>query len=168
MSALSCVTREQLSRLPGLASGTVTLRLPAARGLESASGGKSGLHLGVTVMVALHEHIPNPINRRWNASHVMYEYRLVDVGGRELLTYHWHPESVFLGPDHPHLHVSAALDAQVSTRERRVVGLDKLPLVTGQVSLPTFVRMLITEFGVAPLRSAWRDILDRAEAALTR
>jgi hypothetical protein len=96
----------------------------------------------------------------------MYTLTLHDSAHRELLVYHWHPGRSFLGPDHPHLHVSAALDAQVDAMSRREIGLDKLHLPTGQVTLAAFVRMLITEFNVAPIRSEWRDILDRAETAL--
>lgn len=96
----------------------------------------------------------------------MYTLSLHDTLQRELLVYHWHPGRFFLGPDHPHLHVSAALTAQAEAQSSRLIGLDKLHLTTGQVSLAAFVRMLITEFGAAPLRSEWRDILDRAEAAL--
>jgi hypothetical protein len=95
---------------------------------------------------------------------LMYEYRLLDDRDRELLVFHWQPDS--RGPDHPHLHVSAALTAQVNAQSTREIGLDKLHLPTGHVAFAAFIRMLITEFGVAPLRQDWRDILDRAEAAL--
>ncbi len=100
----------------------------------------------------------------------MYEYRLLDRDHQELLVYHWQPGLRFLGPDHPHMHVSAALHAQVDARHRREIGLDKLHMATGVVSLAAFVRMLITEFGVSPLRHDWRETLDRveAEAALDR
>jgi hypothetical protein len=83
---------------------------------------------------------------------------------RELLAYHWHPDPDVAGPDFPHLHVSAALNAQVDAVNRREIGLDKLHLTTGVVTPTNFVRMLITEFGVAPLRHDWQDVLDRAEA----
>jgi len=94
----------------------------------------------------------------------MYSMALLDVQERELLVYHWHPVSRFEGLDHPHLHVSAALTAQVDATTRREIGLDKLHLPTGQVSLAAVIRMLITEFGIAPLRHDWRDVLDRAAA----
>jgi hypothetical protein len=81
----------------------------------------------------------------------MYEYGLIDRVQRELLVYHWHPQS--LGPDYPHLHVSASLSAQVDAQTRRSIDLDKLHVVTGHVSLQAFVRMVITEFKVRPLRA---------------
>ena len=94
---------------------------------------------------------------------VSYEYRLLDHDGRELLVYHWQPGPDFLGPDHPHLHVSASLSAQTSALERRSIDLDKLHLATGRVSLASVVRMLIAEFGIAPRRHDWAEVLDRAE-----
>lgn len=94
----------------------------------------------------------------------MYAFQLLDHHHEELLVYHWQPGPDFEGPDHPHLHVSAALNAQVDAVSRREFGLDKLHLPTGQVPLAAIVRMLITEFGIAPLRHDWQDILDRVEA----
>ncbi|MBA2521394.1 MAG: hypothetical protein H0V24_17190 [Chloroflexia bacterium] len=96
----------------------------------------------------------------------MYEYRLLDYHNRELLVYHWQPGQGFAGPDPPHLHVSAALDAQIDALSQRQIQLDKRHLATGRVSLPAVVRMLITEFGIAPLRHDWRAILDRTETAV--
>ena len=82
----------------------------------------------------------------------MYQYRLLDHIERELLVYHWQPGSAYLGPDHPHLHVSASLNAQTSAVDRQSIDLDKLHLATGRVSLASVVRMLITELGIAPRR----------------
>lgn len=96
----------------------------------------------------------------------MYQYRLLDHDHRELLVYHWQPGTEFQGPDHPHLHVSAALDAQVDAVTRREIGLDKLHIATGQVSLAALAWMLITEFGIAPLRHDWRTTLDRTDLEL--
>lgn len=151
-------------QLPTAGSGMVAFRLPSSRSLKSQTSGRSGLYLSVTIILALGEQVANPVDRRWQASPAMYEYRLADHIGRELLVYHWQPGPRFLGPDHPHLHVSAALDAQVDAVTRREIGLDKLHIATGVVSLAVFVRMLITEFGVAPLRHDWRETLDRVEA----
>lgn len=93
----------------------------------------------------------------------MYQYRLLDRDGRELLVYHWQPGANFRGPDHPHLHISASLSAQINALERRSIDLDMLHLATGRVSLASVVRMLITEFGIAPRRHDWTEMLDRAE-----
>jgi hypothetical protein len=104
--------------------------------------------------------------RRWRVASRTYQYRLLDRAERELLTYHWQPGAEFLGPDHPHLHVSAALDTRINALDMESIDLSRRHLTTGLVSLGDFVRMLIEEFGVAPVRSDWRDALARAEAAL--
>jgi hypothetical protein len=95
----------------------------------------------------------------------MYRYRLLDRDQAELLVYHWQPGPEYAGPDHPHVHVSAALQAKVDARTTREIGLDKLHIATGLVSLAAIVRMLIAEFGIAPQRADWREILERIEAA---
>lgn len=94
----------------------------------------------------------------------MHQYRILGRDERELLTYHWQPGTAFLGPDHSHLHVSAALAAQVTTLETESIDLSRRHLATGMVSLAAVVRMLIEEFGVAPVRSDWREVLSTAEA----
>ncbi|MBA3450076.1 MAG: hypothetical protein H0T18_02555 [Chloroflexia bacterium] len=96
----------------------------------------------------------------------MYEYRLLDRDERELLVYHWQPGDEYQGPNYPHLHVSATLSAQISAIDRRSIDLDKLHLATGHVSLAAVVRMLITEFQIAPRRPDWREMLDRHEQSL--
>lgn len=95
----------------------------------------------------------------------MYQYRLLDRDQTELLVYHWQPGPDSAGPDHPHLHISAALRAKVDASSTRTIGLDKLHIATGLVSLAAVVRMLIAEFGVAPQRPDWRETLDRIDAA---
>ena len=95
----------------------------------------------------------------------MYRYRLLDHDQTELLVYHWQPGPDYAGPDHPHLHVSAAFRAKLDAVTTREIGLDKLHIATGRVSLAAVVRMLIAEFGIAPQRADWRENLDRIEAA---
>jgi hypothetical protein len=82
-----------------------------------------------------------------------------DRAGVELLAWHWQPGPAASGPDHPHLHVSAALRPALSSGDRAVVPLDKMHLPTGVVSLAGVVRMLIEEFGVQPAAADWRQRL---------
>jgi hypothetical protein len=131
--------------------------------LRAAAGGPSGLFLDVLLHVDIVEAQTARARRLWHATIRMYQYRLLDHDRRELLVYHWQPGSAFLGPDHPHLHVSASLTAQTSAIEKRSINLDKLHLATGRVSLASVVRMLITEFRVAPRRHNWSETLDRTE-----
>ena len=48
-------------------------------------------------------------------------------------------------------------------RSRRACDLDRRHLATGHVLLAMVVRMLIEEFGVAPLRPDWQQVLDQAD-----
>ena len=110
------------------------------------------------------EETGNPLPRRWRTTTLMYEYRLLDHHHRELLVYHWQPGSSYLGPDHPHLHVSASLRAQVNACDTREIDLDRLHLPTDRVTFEAVIRMLISEFGIAPRRKDWQVTLDRTEA----
>jgi len=166
-SALSCVSLQRFAVLTPSAEGTLLdIQLPDSIRLRLATGGPSFLNLDASFQVETFEDTHQPLRRRWNARIRMYSMTLLDAHNRELLTYHWHPGTFFLGPNHPHIHVSAALDAQVDAVTRREIELDKLHLVTGIVSLAAFVRMLIAEFGVAPLRHDWRETLDRTDREL--
>lgn len=99
--------------------------------------------------------------RQWHVTTKMYEYRLLDHRLEEQLVYHWQPGPDFAGPDHPHVHVSATLDVQIDALSRRAIDLDKLHIPTGRVTLQDMIRMLITEFQVAPRRPDWRETLGR-------
>jgi hypothetical protein len=131
--------------------------------LRASSGGRRGLLFDVETDAAIVEAQADHGRRRWRVSMVMYQYRLLDHDERELLVYHWQPGPDYLGPDEPHLHVSASLNAQTSAVDRQPIDLDKLHLATGRVSMASVVRMLITEFRVAPRRHDWAETLDRTE-----
>lgn len=98
----------------------------------------------------------------WSVAVIAYEYRLLDHNERELVVYHWQPGEI--GHAAPHVHVSAALAVQVNADNRQSVDLDKRHLITGRVEFADFVRMLIMEFDVRPLRPDWEQRL----AALPR
>ncbi len=88
-----------------------------------------------------------------------YAVAFNDRLGIELLAWHWHPGADFAGPDHPHVHVSAALRPSLAAGERAVIPIDKLHLPTGPVALAAVVRMLVEEFGVQPIANDWRERL---------
>lgn len=98
---------------------------------------------------------------RWNVVPrvVGYDYALLDRDGVELLAYHWHPGRGGLGPDAPHVHVSAALRPGRASGNAAILPLDKRHLLTGAVALGGFLGMLIDEFGIAPLAADWRHRL---------
>jgi hypothetical protein len=89
----------------------------------------------------------------WRIELSSYVFALLDRNGREVLTWHWHLGREFAGPNHPHLHVSAAVRFPDARGEAAPVVLDKLHLPTGVVLLPSVVRAPIEECGVQPL--AW-------------
>jgi hypothetical protein len=163
--AVGCLTPHQLVLANGaLRSGNLHVAaFSSPASLRTPNGGPSGLFLDVTCSFA----VESSSTRRIGYPRVTartYAYRLLDHHHRELLVYHWQPGPDHAGPDHPHLHISAALDAQVDAINRREIGLDKLHVATGDVTLAAVVRMLITEFGIAPLRLDWREVLDRIES----
>lgn len=148
------VFRPDERQILGFARGPVSLR--------GVGGGPSGLLFDIRQQIVL---IPDG-RRRWRVELRMYEYCLLDQQERELLVYHWQPGPESRGPDYPHLHVSAALHAQVNAVTTRTLDLDKRHLATGHVSLAMVARMVIEEFGVAPLRPDWRQVLDQANHVL--
>jgi hypothetical protein len=132
--------------------------------LRAPSGGPRGLLLDLSHVFVIGEAPESvPFRRRWRVTTRMYQYRLLDRAERELLVYHWQPGDAFLGPDHPHVHVSAALLAHVTAVDTETIDLTSVHLATGRVSLEAVIRMLIEEFGVAPQRPDWRETLARTE-----
>ncbi len=92
----------------------------------------------------------------WEARTAGYYYALEDDNGREIIAYHWHPGSAIGSvPDYPHLHLGAG--SRVSLGE-----LQKAHVPTGYVSLADFLRLLISDFQITPLRDDWAPILDGA------
>jgi hypothetical protein len=136
-----------------------TITSPVPVSLRSTSGGPRGLRLQVTSSFAV---LQDRSNRR-RVVERMYAYRLLDHQHTELLVYHWQPGPDFRGPDQPHLHVSAALSAKTDAVARENIGLDRRHIATGRVSPADIIRMLITEFDVAPQRHNWQSVLDNSE-----
>lgn len=133
----------------GDADAWIAFRAPAALRCADPLRGAS---LIVRVFVRSAE------ERRWNVDPrvVGYDYALLDRDGVELLAYHWHPGRGGLGPDAPHVHVSAALRPGRASGDAAILPLDKRHLLTGPVSLAGFLGMLVGEFGIAPLAADWR------------
>ncbi len=80
-----------------------------------------------------------------------YNYAIYDSERREVLIYHWHPNS--RSPiATPHLHLEQG--AKVGRSEVRDAHLP-----TGFVSLASFLRLLVVDLGVQPQRPDWDTIL---------
>lgn len=140
-----------------------TLEFGTPASLRAPYGGPSGIFLDVTHVFVIVEADRQPVRRVWQVTTKMYEYRLLDYHHEELLVYHWQPGSDFAGPNHPHVHISASLSAQVDAVARREIELDRLHIATGRVSLEAVVQTLITEFKIAPQRHDWAETLARTE-----
>jgi len=168
VSVTSCVTTQRLTTLTTYytpAEDQTILFPDPPVALRAPSGGPRGLLFDVSHVFAIDE-VPALVRlrRRWRVTTRMYQYRLLDQRERQLLVYHWQPGDAFLGPDHLHLHVSAALSAQLVAAETETIDLASRHLATGRVSLEAVIRMLIEEFDVAPQRADWRETLARTES----
>lgn len=96
--------------------------------------------------------------RSYRVQATSYHYRLIDAQEREVLAYHWHP--VGLSPiTYPHVHLSGRLSPLDAGPGAEPVALGGMHLPTGPVTLADVVRLLITEFGIAPRRADWDAVL---------
>ena len=164
---MSCIGRQHLVVIHGVTTQSIQIRTPIPISLRQLGGGPSGLSMWLWIDAEIVQRDSEPIDRKWTVQLANYQMRLLDRFERELIVYHWMPGPLFLGPDHPHMHVSASFSAQIDANRVREIDLDRLHLPTGRLTVAALVRMLIAEFGVAPLRDDWRDILDRLDAELS-
>jgi hypothetical protein len=108
---------------------------------------------------------------RYRAVFVSYNYQILDLSGREILGFHWHPTGVS-SVTYPHLHLTSRIrpietgDPSNPQRKPSQIPLAEMHIPTGPVLFENVVRLLIEEFGVIPLRPDWDEILLRNEALL--
>lgn len=93
-----------------------------------------------------------------------YEQRILDRDDREVLAFHWHPTGLSNVTD-PHLHLSSRLGQIEMGRNQAPLDLAEMHIPTGFVTLEDVVRLLITEFGITPLRSDWDALLTENRSA---
>jgi hypothetical protein len=129
--------------LSGQSRGNRYVRLP----------GGSGLMFSANYVV-----FQEPGGRAWTATVSTYRYGLYDRNGREILSYHWHPDA----RSHvtaPHLHIGGGVAPWRPD-------LAKAHIPTGQVTLEDVLLLAIEELtlDVTPLRADWHDILTRAHS----
>ena len=94
---------------------------------------------------------PETRGELWTVRVVAYAYTLSDSNQREILNYHWHP----LGNSRvvtPHLHLEQGALVGLS-------GIRDSHLPTGPVSIIAFLRFLIEELSVEPVRRDWELLL---------
>ena len=87
----------------------------------------------------------------WEVEIIGYSYAVHDSEQAEVVLYHWHPAGNSYVTD-PHLHLEQG--ARVGRRE-----LQGAHLPTGHVSLSAFLRLLILDLEVQPIRPDWETIL---------
>ena len=147
-SVVGCVTHSRLVRRERNRKRPATVSLWLTRAPISAPAPFGPCSIDVTVELGS----GSTVDASGAGSRgIAYEYALLDRNGTELPAHHWHTSDRFAGPDHPHVHVSAALRPARPNGDRAGLPLDKLHLAIGLVSLAAFVRVLVEEFGVRPL-----------------
>ena len=91
-----------------------------------------------------------------------YAYAILDLSGKELFAYHWHPEGVSHVKT-PHLHFSGALPISLPMRpgspEATELWMGHAHFPTRRIDLAQLVRFLIRDFDVEPRRPDWDRVL---------
>jgi hypothetical protein len=103
----------------------------------------------------------------WKVETAAYYYEFEDALGRELLAFHWHPETV---PDvpYPHLHIGrgvVAMDSLIAAglssqhnALRPEIAAAHIP--TSRVALEHVLDLAIRHFSVPPLRPDWEAVFN--------
>lgn len=152
--ALSCITDAKVFVSRGTAPGAVEALALSEDPLQLASG-----RIGPVQFVLGHQFkLVQDGPKSWHVSTTAYRYHLRDADGKELIGWHWHPDSK--GDErlrgNPHLHVPAG------PIDRRV------HVPTGRVSIESVLRVLLTDLAV-PARPAhasdFASVLDECERA---
>jgi hypothetical protein len=173
--AVSCVTREVLVVSPGgyepsppdSDPHTVSFRddpIPLA--------GPAKLFLSVNH----HYRLVRPTGTgRWKVQTAAYFYEFDDVQGRELLAFHWHPDTPGAVP-YPHLHVgpgvvqvdslvAAGLSAQHNALRPELQGAH---IPTSRIALEQVLALALQHFNVPPLRTNWESVFQSTLADFQR
>jgi hypothetical protein len=105
-----------------------------------------------------------PSRPQFRTSVTMYMYSVLDLTGRELFAYHWHPSGVS-AVRAPHFHASSTpsitLPGRPGSSEGTELVLSRIHFPTHRMELAELVRFLIVELGVGPRRSDWEAVLNR-------
>jgi hypothetical protein len=163
--ALSCVTRQRLSRPPSRGLKLNTLYEANLANMDPvALSGASPLTLSAGQNYEIMESAgPDPRGRSTIRPRG-YFYEIATADNRQVLSFHWQPEA---RPERetdefitvPHLHVGSAIAARETPV--RPGSFHKIHIPTGQVALRSVLWLLIAQLGVAPLKPNWRAILTR-------
>jgi len=146
--AVSCLTHDVL-----VASGSGLDKLESLALNKGSPSRLRGRRLYITVKMLYR--VTEAVGERgpWKVSTAAYFYAFHDEKQREILAFHWHPETE--GQKEPHLHFYGASNIMTL--------LAKVHLPTGRITLEQFLRFLIVELDVKPLRNDWERVLDGTE-----
>lgn len=156
---LTCVTRDVISLQgapgrspydPGVDDHVMELGRPGVVRLTGAE------QLSLRVLFRYQIGSTGEHGRGWDVTTRAYYYAVRDADRDEVVAYHWHPEGSGSVTD-PHLHVGRAIVGPALQFGNRYIHRMHFP--TSQVSLAAFIRLLIEEFGVRPLRDDWDAVL---------
>lgn len=151
--ALSCIARAKFQTIQKNGSKFLLLE-----GVELK--GAWNLTLEVTHFYRLLSNADASTSERYRVSTLSYFYTfLEEPGAPEVVSYQWHPagNSEFLGP---HLHIGSGAGVPP--------WLSKCHLPSGRVSFEQIVLLAIEGFGVKPLRSDYREVLQASHDRFTR
>lgn len=146
--AASCVTRDVL-----VASGSDVDKLESLAINRGSPSRLRGRRLYLTVKMLYRVTEADGERGPWKVSTAAYFYALHDERQREIIAFHWHPETE--NQKEPHLHVYPASNIMTL--------LAKVHLPTGRITLEQFLRFLIIELDVKPLRNDWERVLAGTE-----
>lgn len=167
-TAVSCITHGRLVGLrpnvPPELNRVYSLVLNG--GDPVVLGGEWGISLSVGQAFRIIED-PEADSGPYRATTVEYWYQFEDQTGKQLLTYHWTPETA--DPQqrrYPHLHVgSSVIDPHGPFTPDQV---SRLHVPTERVSLEAIVRFAIQELGVRPIRRDWEKTLSEGQDAFVQ
>ena len=149
---ISCVTDSVVDVAGGYHPSPVPHTLALNRGEPVLLNGPSRLMLGLRQNYRVVETAPSEQTHQVEIAG--YNYVVYDSDRREVVIYHWHPRSNSPIAT-PHLHLKQG--AEVGRSEVRDAHLP-----TGLVSLASFLRLLVVDLRVRPLRPDWDAILTDA------
>jgi hypothetical protein len=148
--AASCVTGVQLlisgdhSDRPGSRQSITFLELPTFRSVRL----KCELSFRLVHAYKLDFDPTKPGHEQWKVRSERYYYSLLHAADRrEMLSWHWHPNT---GDPRPHLHHGVGLG-------------DLRHIPTGRVTVESIIRYLLVDLDVPPKRDDFLQVLDEAE-----
>jgi hypothetical protein len=157
--SLARVTRANLIVTPG---GHVPMPDPHAATLSGEGPVGLGKDARIAMLMSIQYRIVEAEGERgpWKTTVAQYEYSLVQKG-KEVLGFHWHPESRGR-VTWPHVHVGTVALARRGALNRRI------HIPTGRVAVEDVLRLAIIDLGVESLRDDWETVFRQTQDVFER